>query len=258
MMKNDVPIGKNRTGIALSPIDKREMLEVTDLTRTSAEDDASGIAQTRIEYIQQSGVVGSVPPPASVKGVAATGTAAIKGVNVAVFVDKLGERLGFERTGVRLYDALVTKCHASDALADGPTAEDLEVIRAEELAHFDLLRDMIESLGADPTALTPSADLASVASTGILHVIDDPRTSLKQSLEAILIAQSAELAAIDRERDASLARLLAQRIENETDRERQEQARLEERIVDFQNASEKLGQFLKPDTSPVRIPTPNH
>ena len=90
------------------------------------------------------------------KGVAATGTAAIKGVNVAVFVDKLGERLGFERTGVRLYDALVTKCRASDALMDGPTSEDLEVIRAEELAHFDLLRDMIESLGADPTALTPS------------------------------------------------------------------------------------------------------
>ena len=45
MMKNDVPIGKNRTGIALSPIDKREMLEVTDLTRTSAEDDASGLEQ---------------------------------------------------------------------------------------------------------------------------------------------------------------------------------------------------------------------
>jgi len=83
-----------------------------------------------------------------------------------------------------------------------------------------------------------------------------PTMAEVQKLQAVLEAQSAELAAIDREREAALARLVAQRIENETDLERQEQARIEERIVDFQTASEKLGKFLKPDTSPVRIPAP--
>jgi hypothetical protein len=75
-------------------------------------------------------------------------------------------------------------------------------------------------------------------------------------LQAVLAAQSAELGAIDRERDAALARVLAQRIENETDRERQEQARTEERIVDFRASSAKLSEFLTPNTAPVKIPDP--
>lgn len=75
-------------------------------------------------------------------------------------------------------------------------------------------------------------------------------------LHALLTAQSAELAAIDRERDAALARLLAQQAENQTDAARQDRARLEERMVDFRVATEKLGQFLRPDPTPVRIPDP--
>jgi hypothetical protein len=44
-------------------------------------------------------------------------------------------------------------------------------------------------LGADPTAVTPSADLAGVASTGVMQILTDPRTDFGQSLEAILIAE---------------------------------------------------------------------
>lgn len=73
---------------------------------------------------------------------------------------------------------------------------------------------------------------------------------------ALLTAQSAELAAIDRERDAALARVLAQQAENQTDAARQDRARLEERMVDFQAATRKLGHFLTPDPTPVRIPAP--
>ena len=47
----------------------------------------------------------------------------------------------------------------------------------------------MKSLGGDPTAVTPSADIAAVASMGIPQVIADPRTTLKQSLEAILVAE---------------------------------------------------------------------
>ena len=37
----------------------------------------------------------------------------------------------------------------------GPTRADIERIRDEELQHFVLLKDAIESLGGDPTAMTP-------------------------------------------------------------------------------------------------------
>lgn len=189
MIKNDAPIGKNRTGIEVSPLDKHDVLEIPGLTRPSSPADGAVLARARADYIAEAGVIGSVPPPASIKGVAATGTAAVKGVNVAVLIDKLGERLAFERTGVRLYEALITKCGASDPLPYGPTVGDLEKIRAEELGHFELLRDALESLGADPTAVTPSADVASVLASGVIKVVSDSRTSMKQSLEAILVAE---------------------------------------------------------------------
>jgi len=77
-----------------------------------------------------------------------------------------------------------------------------------------------------------------------------------QKISGLLLAQNSELAAIDREREAALSRLLAQKIENETDAARQEQARREERAVDFRSATDKLGSFLIPNTAPVRIPDP--
>jgi len=191
-MKNDLAIGKNRTGIALSPIDKRELLEVTEMTVPSMEGDESVITDARAEYIEEGAVIGTVPAPASVKGMASTGVAAVRGVNASVLVDKLSERLAFERTGTRLYAALVGKCGSGEPLPGGPTLADLQKIHAEERAHFDLVREAIVTLGGDPTAMTPSADIAGVASMGILQVVSDARTSLKQSLEAMLIAELAD------------------------------------------------------------------
>ena len=75
-----------------------------------------------------------------------------------------------------------------------------------------------------------------------------------QKLQAVVSAHSADLAAIDRERDAALARVLVQQIENQTDSDRQAQAHREERVVDFRKASAKLADLLRPDTRPVRIP----
>jgi hypothetical protein len=51
------------------------------------------------------------------------------------------------------------------------------------------VRRYIEKLGADPTAQTPCADLASVESMGLIQVIADPRTSVLQSLHALLVAE---------------------------------------------------------------------
>jgi hypothetical protein len=71
-----------------------------------------------------------------------------------------------------------------------------------------------------------------------------------------LAAQSATLAAIDREGDAALKRLLLQIAANNNDAAKQEEARREERVADFKGATQKLSDFLKPDPSAVQVPDP--
>jgi ferritin-like protein len=117
----------------------------------------------------------------------------IKGHKPSVFIDKLGDRFGFERAGVRLYDALLAKFDASQSWEGGPTRERLAHIREEELAHFFMIKEAIEKLGGDPTVMTPSADVSAVASMGIFKVATDPRTTLLQSLHATLIAERADV-----------------------------------------------------------------
>jgi hypothetical protein len=51
------------------------------------------------------------------------------------------------------------------------------------------VKNALVSMGADPTAQTPDADVIAVASMGIQKVIQDPRTSLSQTLEALLTAE---------------------------------------------------------------------
>ena len=189
MKPNGTVTGMNRTGIALSPIDSKELIEAALNTTPSMEGSDETASAMRLDYASDSEPVGTVPPPASVKGAVGTVVKAVKGESMSVFMDKLGERLAFERTGTRLYEALVTKFKASKPLPGGPTLEDLLEIQADEHRHFDLLRETMKKLGGDPTAVTPSADVAAVASMGLPQVISDPRTTLKQGLEAILVAE---------------------------------------------------------------------
>lgn len=189
MIKNDIQIGKNRTGIDLSPIDKKLLIDGAAGTVPSMEGDESAIDETRAEYLEEGASIGSMPPPATVKGAASTVVDMAKGTKAAVLLDKIGERLAFERTGTRLYAALIAKLEASEPLPGGPTRADLDKIHREEMEHFEMLREVMLGLGADPTAVTPSADVAAVSSMGILQVIGDPRMNLKQSLEAILVAE---------------------------------------------------------------------
>lgn len=53
----------------------------------------------------------------------------------AVLMDKLGERLAFERSGARLYEAFVAKCERLDD-ADPALLDTLNHIRDEELHAF--------------------------------------------------------------------------------------------------------------------------
>jgi rubrerythrin len=188
-MKNTIELGKNRTGIDLSPIDKKLIIEGAQQTIPSMEGDESAIDETRAEYLEEGGTIGSMPPPGTVKGAASTVLDTVKGTKATVFLDKLGARLAFERTGSRLYAALLGKFDASEPLPGGPTRADLEKIHREEVQHFEMLREVMLGLGADPTAITPSADVEAVSSMGIIQVLGDPRMNLKQSLEAILVAE---------------------------------------------------------------------
>lgn len=77
-----------------------------------------------------------------------------------------------------------------------------------------------------------------------------------QKLQGVLTAQNAELATIDRERDAAFGRVMVQNINNQNDAARQSQARLEESRASLRKATEKVGHVLTPDTSPAHFPDP--
>src|SRR5690606_6410878 len=106
-------------------------------------------------------------------------------------------RLAYERSGVRIYESFIRKCEAlNGSMAPLPLDEVLE-IRNDEEAHFFMLQDCMRMLGADPTAQTPDADVSCVAASGLMKVINDPRTSISQSLEALLSIELTDNAAWD-------------------------------------------------------------
>jgi tRNA isopentenyl-2-thiomethyl-A-37 hydroxylase MiaE len=191
-MAKDTKIGKNRTGLQMSPTDAKELLEGSQRAMPTSEGDEGALAALRAPYIKDSDGLGSVPPPGSAKGVLKSGVQMITGNRPEVFIDKLAERLAFERGGTRLYEALMIKCLAG---ADENSVIDrmqLEEIHSEEMHHFELVRQALESLGADPTAMTPCANLAGVEAMGLVQVLNDPRTTIAQSVHAILIAELAD------------------------------------------------------------------
>ena len=184
--------GRNRTGIATSPLDSRALVEEARRATQSPRFDLSEISATRLSYSRAVEPVGTMPPPASVKGAVKAALNVVQGKHPMVFLDLLGERLAFERTGTRLYDALLVKLQAAHEHPGGPTRAELEAIRDDELRHAALVKRAIEPLGAAPTAVTPSADVAAVASQGLVAVLTDPRTTLSEALKTLLIAELAD------------------------------------------------------------------
>ena len=184
-----VEIGTNRTGMATSPSDGAALVQVAKKAPPSGIGDAQAISENRVEASARSERIGSMPPPGTVKGAVKTLFKTMRGMNANVFIDKLGERLAFERTGVRLYDGLLSKLDAYGTWPGGPSRRDLEQHRTDELSHFEMVREAIVQLGGDATVMTPSADLKAVASAGLVQVITDPRTDLFQCLDVMLTAE---------------------------------------------------------------------
>ena len=188
-MNQQAHLGTNRTGIAAALQRAKEMQAGMEAFPPTSQGSAQDIAQVRIAYAKEAGPLGSVPQPAGLKNKVQTAVKAVVGEQPTLLMDKLGERLAFERSGTRLYEALLAKHKAFGSFSGGPTAGDLKHVLKEEYGHFQLLQSIIEQFGGDPTAVTPAADIQGTMSQGIRMVIVDPRTTLLQSLEAILVAE---------------------------------------------------------------------
>ncbi|MBY4898558.1 demethoxyubiquinone hydroxylase family protein [Cupriavidus sp. AU9028] len=190
-------MGMNRTGAQMSPMDTEKMERYSEsmgpdvgIDDMNAPAEAQPAAELRAQYIDEAHLVGSVPLPGTVKGAMSTTMDKLTGNRPEVLIDKLGERLAFERQGTRLYELMMAKCREMDTSAlDPDVLSTLSHFRDEEAEHFALVDESMRALGADPTAMTPCADVAAVASMGVLQAIADPRTTVPQCLNALLTAE---------------------------------------------------------------------
>lgn len=196
-MANSAKLGHNLTGAQMSPKDTEKMVDGVKHYPADVPGNASDLLIARRNETAESDRIGSVPVPGSAKGMLKSTFEKMMGKNPEVLIDKLGERLAYERTGVRLYEAAIAKAQALDTGAGAPPdlLKTLERIRNEEEEHFHLLVAAVEKLGADPTAVTPSADVAGVIALGVMQVLTDPRTNLSHALNALLTVELADNAA---------------------------------------------------------------
>ncbi|WP_312596806.1 ferritin-like domain-containing protein [Stutzerimonas nitrititolerans] len=193
-MATAAKVGANMTGVQMSPKDTKSLLEAVEQIRPDVAGNDKGAMLERVKRTEEADRIGSVPVPGSAKGMLKTTFDMALGKSPEILIDKLGERLAFERSGVRLYDAMIAKAKALGT-ADSDLIPVLQHIRDEEFEHMNMVREAIETLGADPTAMTPCADVAGVKAMGVLQVLTDPRTNLAQGMGALLTIELEDNAA---------------------------------------------------------------
>jgi rubrerythrin len=179
MMATDNTRPANRTGAAAAPDRAATMTTAVEEFPPTSDGNSLAIGAVRVQYAREAANTEAPERSALAE-------------DPSLLLDKLGERLAFERTGTRLYEALLSKHEAYGSFEGGPTREDITHILSEELQHFHILADVIKSLGGDPTQLTPSANVQLTASHGVGQVLVDPRINLVESLEAIMMAELAD------------------------------------------------------------------
>lgn len=187
-MDQQTRMGMNRTGIHMSPRDIQKMLDETAHV-PYPEGDAGTLMRAHCDFIAEAGRIGSVPVPVTLRGAWESGKEMVVGNSPQVLLDKLGERLAFERSGVRLYDAVLTKCLAVPDCLPKNSDDLLRHFRNEEALHFQMIEEAMQELGADPTAQTPGADVSGIESGGLLQLASDPRSAMPHSLHALLCAE---------------------------------------------------------------------
>jgi len=111
-------------------------------------------------------------------------------------IDLLKERLVFERSGVRLYDTLLSRLrHAGDPALEALVAV-VQSQRDEEQEHAQWLEQQIRGLGGDGHALSDLSILVQVESEGVERVIRRD-ASIPHDFHALLTAELADNAGWD-------------------------------------------------------------
>lgn len=173
--------GRNRTGLATASAAARKgvasMVTVQPAGDLESELGSDGIGEIRARRARESDAVGSIPPPTTMAGKVKSAIGTLSGASMSIFMDRLGQRLAFERQGSRLYEGLIAKLRAAQSEGDlgrhAPAIDDLIELHDEELQHFLLLTRTITDLGGDPTAQTPAADVSAVAGAGLPQVVNE-------------------------------------------------------------------------------------
>lgn len=181
----------NRTGIGTSPLQGNEMVAGAQDGQPNP-GPVDGLAQVREGYIAERVTIGSMPPPTTPTGLLKGAVKRAQDLRPNVFLDRLGERLAFERTSVRLYDAFLSHLEVLQDPKGGPQLHEVRTVRDQEFQHFQVLMRAIEKMGGDPTVQTPAADACAVLSQGLVQVLSDPRMSRSQCMQAILLAELAD------------------------------------------------------------------
>jgi bacterioferritin (cytochrome b1) len=116
----------------------------------------------------------------------------------AVFVlNVLGGRLAFERTGVKLYDAVIAQIDRSGEPRYHAIVDQLREIRNEEKEHEEWLEEQIRALGGDAHEVTEMAQLEMSESSGIAGVIEGGDRKILHLIHALLAAELADNAGWD-------------------------------------------------------------
>lgn len=192
-MEPTTHIGRNKTGIKSCPFDAHGLIEAAEQAPALPERAEAALIALKLDYARNADALGSVPPPATVKGALKSGTDALKGKRPQVVFDKIAERLAFERTGVRLYEAIIIKHIAHPDVGSLVPMDELQKFQHAEAEHFRLLVESTEYLGGDPTAQTPCAAAIGVAGMGWVQLANEPRSTFLQSLQVILMAELADV-----------------------------------------------------------------
>jgi len=104
-------------------------------------------------------------------------------------IDLLSERLAFERSSVKLYDAIIEKLETSNDDRAFTILDELRLQRDHEQEHEEWLAQEIRALGGDPRVTTELAELALRESKGIEDVILDGDDQLPHLLHGLLAAE---------------------------------------------------------------------
>jgi bacterioferritin (cytochrome b1) len=109
--------------------------------------------------------------------------------NPEKLIDLLCERMTFERAGVKLYDAIISKLEMSNDPEIHRTLQAMHHHRAEEKEHEEWLEEQIRALGGDAHATTEMARLVEREAAGIESVILDGDNDPAHLFHALLAAE---------------------------------------------------------------------